>query len=73
MRLLKLEANGKFSLTNDITNPITPYTILSHTWGEVNEEVTFKDLKDSSRKTKDGYKKLRFYRQQAARDNLQYF
>jgi len=73
MRLLKLEANGKFSLTNDITNPITPYAILSHTWGEDNEEVAFEDLKDSSGKTKDGYKKLRFCGQQAARDGLQYF
>jgi hypothetical protein len=73
MRLLKLEANGEFSLTNDITNPTTPYAILSHTWGEDNKEVTFADLKDSSGKTKDGYKKLRFCGQQAACDGLQYF
>lgn len=73
MRLLRLEANGEFSLTNDIANPTTPYAILSHTWGEDNKEVTFKDLKDSSGKTKDGYKKLRFCGQQAARDGLQYF
>lgn len=73
MRLLKLEANGDFSLTNDITHPITPYAILSHTWGEDDEEVTFEDLKDGSRKTKNGYRKLRFYGQQAARNRLQYF
>jgi hypothetical protein len=73
MRLLKLEANGEFSLTNDITHPATPYAILSHTWGEDNEEVTFDDLKDGSGKTKNGYKKLRFCGQQAARDGLQYF
>ncbi|PVH69230.1 HET-domain-containing protein [Cadophora sp. DSE1049] len=73
MRLLKLEANGEFSLTNDITYPITPYAILSHTWGEDDEEVTFEDLKDGSGKTKNGYKKLRFCGQQAARDGLQYF
>jgi len=58
MRLLKLEANGDFSLTNDITYPTTPYAILSYTWGEDDEEVTFEDLKDGSRQTKSGYKKL---------------
>ncbi len=73
MRLLKLEANGDFSLTNDITHPTMPYAILSHTWGEDNEEVTFENLKDGSGKTKNGYKKLRFCGQQAARDGLQYF
>lgn len=73
MRLLKLEANGEFSLTNDITYPKTPYAILSHTWGEDNEEITFEDLKDGSGKMKSGYKKLRFCGQQAACDGLQYF
>jgi WD40 repeat protein len=73
MRLLKLEANGEFSLTNDITHPTTPYAILSHTWGDDDEEVTFEDLKDGSAKTKNGYKKLRFCGQQAACDGLQYF
>jgi hypothetical protein len=58
MRLLKLEANGEFSLTNDITYLTTPYAILLHTWGEDDEEVTFEDLKDGSGKTKNGYKKL---------------
>ena len=70
MRLLKLEANGEFSLTNDITYPTTPYAILSHTWGEDDEEVTFEDLKDGSGKTKNGYKKLSFCGQQAARNSL---
>jgi WD40 repeat protein len=73
MRLLKLEANGEFSLTNDITYPTTPYAILSHTWGEDDEEITFEDLKNGSGKTKSGYQKLRFCGQQAARDSLQYF
>jgi hypothetical protein len=70
MRLLKLEANSKFSLTNDITYPIMPYTILLYTWGEDDKEVTFDDLKDGSGKTKNGYKKLRFCRQQAACNGL---
>ena len=73
MRLLKREENGEISLTEDIPYPTTPYAILSHTWGKDKEEVNFEDLKNSSGETKDGYKKLRFYRQQAARDGLQYF
>jgi uncharacterized protein with WD repeat len=73
MRLLKLEENGEISLTNDITYPTMPYAILSHTWGEDDEEVNFRDLKDGSGKTKDGYKKLRFCGQQADRDGLLYF
>jgi hypothetical protein len=73
MRLLKLEENGEFNLTKDIAYPTTPYAILSHTWGEDDEEVDFGDMKDGSRKLKDGYKKLRFCAEQAARDGLQYF
>ena len=73
MRLLELKDNGKFSLTNDIVSDIPPYAILSHTWGRDNEEVTFKDLMESSGNAKAGYKKLQFCREQAARDGLQYF
>jgi hypothetical protein len=82
MRLLKLEDSGEFSLTKSITYPTTPtipttptapYAILSHTWGEDDEEFNFRDLKDCSRKTKVGYKNLRFCGEQAAHDSLQYF
>jgi hypothetical protein len=73
MRLLKLEGNNEFSLTRDTINPTTPYAILSHTWGDDNEEVSFRELEDGSGKTKDGYKKIRFCGEQAARDDLQYF
>jgi hypothetical protein len=73
MRLLKLEETGEIGLTKDITYPTTPYAILSHTWGEDGEEVEFGDLMDGSGKTKDGYKKLYFCGEQAARDGLQYF
>jgi hypothetical protein len=70
MRLLKLEENGEISLTNDITNPTMLYAILSHTWGEDDEEVNFEDMRDGSGKTKDGYKKLRFCGQQASSHGL---
>ena len=73
MRLLKLEANGEFSLTNDITYSTVPYAIYSHTWGGGDKEVNFRDVKNGFGKTKDGYKKLQFCGQEAALDCLQYF
>ena len=73
MRLLELKSNGKFSLTKDLVQKIPPYVILSHTWGEDNEEVTYKDLAEGTGKEKIGYKKIQFCGEQAARDRLQYF
>lgn len=73
MRLLKLEGGNKFSLTCDNINPPEPYAILSHTWGNDNEEVSFSDFKDNSGKTKNGYKKIQLCGEQAARHGLQYF
>ena len=73
MRLLQVDENGEFSLTNDLIDNIPPYAILSHTWGEDHEEVNFKDLTIGPRKTKAGYRKLRFCAQQAARNSLQHF
>jgi hypothetical protein len=72
MRLLQVDENGEFSVTDDLINNIPPYAILSHTWGEDHEEVSFKDLTIGPRKTKPGYRKLRFCAQQAAHDGLQY-
>jgi Heterokaryon incompatibility protein (HET) len=72
MRLLELKDNGKFSLTNDIINNKRPYAILSHTWGDDNDEVNYKDLMEGSGKTKAGYRKILFCLEQAARDGLQY-
>ncbi|KAH8595393.1 hypothetical protein B0O99DRAFT_155706 [Bisporella sp. PMI_857] len=71
MRLLKYENDGEFSLTQDITDNIPRYAILSHTWGA--EEVTFRDMVDGKGKSKAGYEKIRFCGEQARRDGLQYF
>ncbi|OCK72991.1 HET-domain-containing protein, partial [Lepidopterella palustris CBS 459.81] len=73
MRLLKVKDNGEFSLTKDLINNIPPYAILSHTWGDDDEEVTFKDLTEGLGKTKLGYRKIQFCAEQAARDGLQHF
>jgi hypothetical protein len=73
MRLLQVDENSEFSLTDDLINNIPTYAILSYTWGEDHEEVNFKDLSMKPGKIKSRYRKLRFYVQQAARDVLQHF
>jgi hypothetical protein len=73
MRLLQVDENGEFSLTDDLIGNIPPYAILSHTWAEDHEEVNYRDLTIGPRKTKSGYKKLRFCAERAARDGLQHF
>ena len=74
MRLLKCNSAGELSLTKDfVGDDIPEYAILSHTWGADTDEVTFKDLMDSTGKGKSGYQKICFCREQARRDGLQYF
>jgi hypothetical protein len=70
MRLLQFDENDEFSLTDDLINNIQPYAILSHTWEEDHEEVSFIDLTRGPRRTNAGYKKLRFCAKQAAHDSL---
>lgn len=70
---LKLQSGGDFSLVERVGRNIPPYAILSHTWGENDEEVTFKDLLEDKGEEKAGYAKLRFCAKQAARDGLEYF
>jgi Ankyrin repeats (3 copies)/Heterokaryon incompatibility protein (HET)/NACHT domain len=73
MRLLKSIDGGEFSLTEDLHDNISPYVILSHTWGVDTEEVTFRDLTDGTGKDKAGYDKIRFCVKQARRDGIQHF
>lgn len=73
MRLLRLQDDGEFSLTEFAGNSIPRYAVLSHTWGSDDEEVSFKDLIDGTGKTKAGYHKIRFCSKQAANDGLQFF
>ncbi|PVH70703.1 heterokaryon incompatibility [Cadophora sp. DSE1049] len=72
MRLLELNNHGDVSLTRNFINNIPPYAILSHTWGEDDEEVTFQDLTQGVGKSKAGYGKIRFCGRRAAKDSLQY-
>jgi hypothetical protein len=71
MRLLQINDNGTFGLTEFGGTNIPPYAILSHTWGE--GEVLFRDIVDGTGKDKPGYCKLTFCGKQAANDGLQYF
>ncbi|GKT46337.1 vegetative incompatibility protein HET-E-1 [Colletotrichum spaethianum] len=75
MRLLYHGEGGEISVTADLVDASTipPYAILSHTWGAVDEEVTFDDLAADAGKDKPGYEKIKQCGQQAKSDGLQYF
>lgn len=73
MRLLRLEDDGEFSLTEFVGRNIPRYAILSHTWGADEEEVAFKDIADGAGKSKAGHRKILFCGKQAAKDGLRYF
>jgi hypothetical protein len=73
MRLLEIKSPGEFSLTKDLIDNIPLYAILSHTWGEDEEEVTFNDLVTGASNRKIGHRKIQFCAEQTARDGLQYF
>jgi hypothetical protein len=73
MRLLNINTEGGFSLTRFVGNNIPSYAILSHTWEEDNQEVTFQDLVNGIERSKAGYRKIQFCGEQAKKDSLQYF
>ena len=80
MRLIKREESATLRLV-DLREPVVaPYAILSHTWGENDEEVTPQDFMrgcnkaQSRRKRKSfGWRKIEFCSGQAARDDIQHF
>jgi hypothetical protein len=72
MRLLKLEEPDMFSLVEFFGDKIPRYAILSHTWGQTYEEVTFKDIVKGTGKSKVGFEKIRFCVKQASNDGLEY-
>jgi hypothetical protein len=71
MRLLKLNGRNEFSLTKDLLNNISPYTILSHTWGSDEDEVASDDLQYGAGKIMAGYAKLQFCERQARKDDIE--
>ena len=75
MRLLRREADGSFSFTDDREENAFnfKYAILSHTWFADEDEVNFEDMTKASAKSKLGYRKIQFCGDQAAKDGLDYF
>lgn len=74
MRLLYLDdTDDRIKLTGDLLSAIPPYTILSHTWLDDAEELTFQDLLAGTGTQKAGYQKLVFTAEQTQKDGLNYF
>ena len=74
MRLLKWGSHGELSLSEDLSDDVPRYAILSRTWNKDNEEeVTFSDIENKTGTRKDGYAKLQFCGEQAKKDGLDYF
>ncbi|GAP93384.2 putative nb-arc and ankyrin domain protein [Rosellinia necatrix] len=71
MRLLRSELDGKLTLTEDLTNDKLPaYAILSHTWAQDKEELTFRDVVEGKGEKKHGFVKVQFCLRQANLDGL---
>ncbi|EXA36468.1 hypothetical protein FOQG_11195 [Fusarium oxysporum f. sp. raphani 54005] len=68
MRLINVE---NLKLENFIGGQIPPYAILSHRWGNDDEEVTFKDMTRGTTE-KVGMTKVKGCCRQAKKDNLKY-
>ena len=73
MRLLHHDQNGELALTRFDDHERPAYTILSHTWGKDEEEVSFADIMNGGGKEKAGYKKIGFCGEQTQRDGIRYF
>ena len=55
MRLLQTQT---LEISEFIDDDIPDYAILSHTWGNPKEEVSFRDLRKGRKQTTSGYKKI---------------
>lgn len=73
MRLLQCSSDDNYRLTYFDEGTIPAYAVLSHRWGQDEEEVTLTDITNGTGKDKAGYRKIRLCAEQAARDDLTYF
>jgi hypothetical protein len=73
MRLVQVQADGGFSLVQHEGISIPPYAILSHTWGDDEDEVNYNDMRNKIGREKIGYAKLIFCARQATKDGLRHF
>ncbi|KAH6615022.1 hypothetical protein C7974DRAFT_403100 [Boeremia exigua] len=73
MRLIYIEDDGAFTLVERMGGEIPPYAILSHTWGQDQDEVTYNDTTNGTGHRKIGYRKLQFCSQRTTARQLKYF
>nr|POF18034.1 vegetative incompatibility protein het-e-1 [Quercus suber] len=78
MRLLQYDDTGRVSFTKNLSEDELPnyrYSILSHTWGSDEEEVTYEDVLYGVGTSKPGIgsEKIRFCIEQTRRDGLDFF
>ncbi|KAI0471363.1 heterokaryon incompatibility protein-domain-containing protein [Xylaria cf. heliscus] len=76
MRLLKYDPDGKLVFeTLDLGQNSfhEPYVVLSHTWGNEQDEVTYQDILDGTAPSKPGYWKVEFCGSKAASEGYKYF
>ncbi|KAK9326498.1 hypothetical protein V1520DRAFT_358960, partial [Lipomyces starkeyi] len=59
MRLLSFDDEGGLRLT-ELYGEIPPYVILSHTWGNDSDEVTYRDVMEHTGTTKIDIRKSNF-------------
>lgn len=71
MRLIKTDTKEIIYVSTDI---VPPYAILSHTWGNDGDEVTFQEmtLSPDKAKTKPGYSKIEQCCTKAREDQFDY-
>jgi hypothetical protein len=72
MRLLWRDDDGTLRLAEFLGKEVPPYAILSHTWGNDDEEVTYKDIVKGRARGKKGYIKIQFCMDQATTDKIKY-
>ncbi|KAH5201871.1 hypothetical protein HBH77_125900 [Parastagonospora nodorum] len=72
MRLLWRDDDGTLRLAEFLGKEVPPYAILSHTWGNDDEEVTYKDIVKGRARGKKSYIKIQFCMDQATRDKIKY-
>lgn len=72
MRLLHIQDDASFRLVEQTEPKKHSYAILSHTWGQDKDEVSFQDLFNNSGREKPGYQKLVFCARQAIKDKIRY-
>lgn len=75
MRFIRINKNGSLSLTKHFYGDEIPgqYAILSHTWGDDEDEVSYQDFQRQQERLKAGYSKIAFCARQAQQDAIRYF